>query len=245
MFAPDIVSLRQFYSNPFGEAVRALLAESIHRHWPGVAGDAMLAIGYATPYLAPYIDQAKPLLVCMPAGQGAEYWPAARANMVFLGSESELPLQDNSVNRVLLLHSVENTEQLSWMMQEIWRVLTPEGRVLAVVPNRLSLWSRLSRSPFGYGRPFSMAQMRDLMSDHRFALTRCCSALFVPPLHSRLLWKLAQRIEKVGQWLGLSIGGVLLVEAEKQVHAAIQQPAVLQKNYRVRLQPATPFIVHH
>lgn len=239
MFSPDIVSLRQFYASPFGQAVRALLSESLMRWWPQARGDAMLAVGYVTPYLNPYLDQAKPLAVCMPAGQGGEYWPGMRANVVFLGSEFDLPLADNSINRVLLMHSLENSEHLSWMMQEIWRVLTPEGRVLAVVPNRLSLWSRFSGSPFGYGRPFSAAQMRDLMSEHHFSITRCSSALFAPPLHSRLLWKLAGRIEKAGQWLGLHIGGVLLVEAQKQVYGAIQQPAQLAKKpYRVRLEPA-------
>lgn len=238
MLSPDIVSLRQFYASPFGEAVRGLIGGALLARWPGMQGDAILAMGYATPYLHPYLDQARPMMVCMPAAQGAEYWPPTRANLVFLAGEAELPLPDNSINRVLMVHALEHTEQLSWMMQEIWRVLTPEGRLLAVVPNRLSLWARLSRSPFGHGRPFSMAQLRDLLGEQHFSMTGEGSALFMPPVDSRLLWKMAARLEKIGTWLGLNIGGVLLVEAQKQVYGAIHQPAVVGKSYRVRLRPA-------
>jgi hypothetical protein len=243
MFAPDIISLRQFYATPFGEAVRTLLAQTIQKFWPQVSGDTVLCIGHATPYMQRYIDQAKPLMMCMPAAQGAAYWPPTRANLVFLADESELPLQENSVNRVLLIHSLENSERLSWMMEEIWRVLTPEGRVLAIVPNRLSLWSRSARSPFAYGRPFSMAQLRGLMGDHRFAPTRACSALFIPPTRNQLCWKIAGRLERICQWLGLHIGGVLIIEAEKQVYAAILQPALAHKKaYRANVAAPKPIM---
>lgn len=245
MFAPDIISLRQFYDRQFGEEVRALLQKTVLQLWPQASGEVMLCIGYGAPYIQPYLDQAKPLLLCMPGAQGAAYWPPSRANIVFLSNEYELPLPENSVNRVLLIHSVENSEHLPWMMQEIWRVLTPEGRVLAIVPNRLNLWSRSARSPFGYGRPFSMAQLRDLMSEHQFSCRRAQSALFIPPVYSRLLWKIAARLEKIGQWFGLHIGGLLLVEAEKQVYAAIQQPAASKKKIRAPLVAPKPVMGRH
>src|SRR6185312_14182787 len=107
MFAPDVVMLRQFYATSFGEAVRRLIAASLHEIWPDAKGDAVLGIGYSTPYLDRYIENASPVMACMPAQQGAAYWPPSQANTVFLAHEYALPLQDNSVNRVLLLHSVE------------------------------------------------------------------------------------------------------------------------------------------
>lgn len=238
MFLPDVVTLRQFYATPFGGGVRALIASALHELWPQANGDVVLGIGYCPPYFEPYLEGAAPVMVCMPAHQGAAYWPPTRADLVFLSHESELPLPDNSVNRVLLLHSVETSEQLSWMMEEVWRVLTPGGRVLAIVPNRLSFWSRSSRSPFGYGRPFSMAQLRDLMTSHHLTLTRSASALFIPPVRLRLLWRVAAKIEFVGKYLCPFFGGVLLVEAEKQIYAAIRQPVRARRAYGVPL-PAT------
>lgn len=229
MYSPDVLNLRQFYSTPFGEAVRQLIATSLNELWPQAKGDSILGIGYSTPYLEPYLDQASPMMICMPAHQGAAYWPPERNNMVFLAHESELPLQESSINRILLLHSVENTEALSWMIEEMWRVLTPGGRILAIVPNRMGMWSRSSRSPFGYGRPFSNAQLRDLLTNHQFTPTRSSSALFTPPIHLQFVWRFASRIEKIGKWLCPFIGGVLMIEAEKQVYASIRQPASVRK----------------
>ena len=231
MFAPDVVSLRQFYASPFGENARALIAASLHALWPSAKEDALLGIGFATPYLDDYLGRGMFVAACMPAKQGAAYWPPSKDNLVLLAHESELPFAENSMNRVLLVHSVENSEQLSWMMQEIWRVLTPGGRVLAIVPNRMGFWARSSRSPFGYGRPFSLAQMRDLMSEHQFTPTRSRPALFLPPTHSQLLWRIARKIEAVGHMFFPFIGGVWLVEAEKQVYASIRQPALSRRAY--------------
>jgi hypothetical protein len=233
MFAPDVVNLRQFYATPFGDMVRSLLASTLITVWPEAKGDTLLGIGYATPYLDPYLSQAAPVMVCMPAGQGAAYWPPSRPNLVFMANEAELPLQENSVNRILLAHSIENSAQMSWMMREVWRVLTPGGRMLAMVPNRLGAWSRSSRSPFGYGHPFSMAQLRDLISENQFTVTRSASALFVPPVRMNMVARMAPKIERVGKLICPFFGGVLFVEAEKQVYAGIRQPVQAKQGYRV------------
>ncbi len=242
MFAPDILSLRQFYATPFGEEVRSLIAASIQHLWPDIKGDALLGIGYATPYLENYRNGTEPVIVCMPARQGAACWPSSEANMTFLAHESEFPLRENSINRILLIHSFEHSEPLSAMVEEMWRVLTPGGRMIAVVPNRLGFWSRSSRSPFGYGRPFSILQLRDLLSEKQFTPTRSSSALFLPPTHWRLLWRLARKIERIGKFLCPFFGGVLLIEAEKQLYASIRQPVVVRKKYVVSIAANQPIL---
>ncbi|MFO0388494.1 MAG: class I SAM-dependent methyltransferase [Alphaproteobacteria bacterium] len=229
MLAPDIVSLKEFYATELGESARIYISSGIHAFWPEAKDELILGIGYATPFLSDYLNNQMIVAACMPANQGAAYWPANRANLTFLSHESELPLRENTVNRVLLVHSVETSEQLSWMLREVWRVLTPGGRVLAVVPNRMGLWARSSRSPFGYGLPFSMAQLKGLLSTHDFTLTRSRSALFMPPLRSNILWRLAAKVEILFRNLCPFFGGVLLVEAEKQVYAAIKQPVAARK----------------
>ncbi len=192
----------------------------------------MRGIGFPTPYLDVHLDSGSPVVVCMPAAQGAVYWPVGKYNLVFLGNEAQLPLKEASVNRILLVHCLEHTEQLSWLMQEIWRVLTPGGRVLAVTPNRLGFWARSSRSPLGYGRPFSMMQLRALFVDQEFTVLRARPALFTPPLYWQWLWRASDKIEMLGKYLFRPLGGVLVLEAEKQVYAAIRQPVAVRKAYR-------------
>ena len=242
MFTPDVITLRQFYATPFGEGTRELIAASLLNFWPQAKDESILGIGFTTPYLEPYIAQSASTIVCMPAQQGAAYWPPSSNNRVFLSHESELPLSESSINRILLLHSVENSEQLAGMIKNIYRVLTPGGRVLAIVPNRLGLWARSSRSPFGYGRPFSMAQLRELMGEHEFTVTRSSSALFIPPTHMRIVWRFAKNIEKIGKILCPFIGGVLLIEAEKQLYASIKQPVNVRKTYPVARPASKPVL---
>lgn len=237
MFSPDVVNLRQFYASPLGEHARGLIEDAIYHLWPPASNESILGIGFATPYLDGYREQGMSVHACMPARQGAAYWPPAKNNLVLLAHESELPFPENSMNRVLLVHSVENSEQLSGMMQEIWRVLTPGGRVLVVAPNRIGFWARSPRSPFGYGRPFSLAQMRDLMAEHQFTPTRSRPVLFTPPTHLETVWRAAKKIESLGRILFPFIGGVWLVEAEKQVYASIRQPIHSKRSYSTR--PAT------
>jgi hypothetical protein len=238
MFTPDVVNFRQFYATPLGEAVRAVIDKRLHALWPEAAGDAMLGIGFPTPYVETHLASGSPVIVCMPGAQGAVYWPAGKNNLVFLGNEAELPLQESSVNRIVLIHCIEHSEQLSWMMREVLRVLMPGGRVLAVVPSRMGFWSRSSRSPFGYGRPFSMAQLRALFSEQHFTVMRTTSALFTPPLYWQWLWHWADHIEMFGRVFCRPLGGVLILEAEKQVYAAIRQPAMVRQGYRPV--PVTP-----
>ncbi len=244
MYTPDIINLRNFYSTDFGESVRSLIAGTVNGLWPAGGNDVIVGIGYATPYLTNYLGDKATVIACMPAQQGAAYWPQGGDNLTVIAHDSELPFAESSVNRVLLVHSMENSEQLSWLIQEVWRVLTPNGRLLAVVPNRSGMWSRSSRSPFGYGRPFSIAQVCALFAEQQFTVTRTRSALYMPPSHIKFLWKCAPRLEKIGRficrYLGGFLGGVLLVEAEKKIYADIKQPVVEARKYRSHVLAGRP-----
>ena len=233
MFSPDVITLRHFYATPFGEAMRALIDASLRHFWPLASSEMILSVGFATPYLEPQTVNDVTSVICMPAEQGAAYWPPQGDNRVFLSYESELPIAENSVNRLLLIHTIEHSEHLGGLIKEAYRVLVPGGRLLAVVPNRLGLWARSPRSPFGYGRPFSHTQLRELLAEHELTVVRSGSALFIPPTYLRLAWRFARRIEKIGKLLCPFVGGVLLVEAEKQLYAGIKQPVVMRSPYAV------------
>ena len=233
MLHPDIVQLKQFYASRLGESVAGLIAPALLKLWPQTSGDAVLVIGFGAPYLAPYLVQATPLLVAMPAEQGAAAWPSGGENHVILTHDAELPLQNNSVGRVLLIHSIEYSEHLNAMMQEVWRVLVPGGRVLAVVPNRMSFWSNSEKTPLGFGRPFNALQLRRLLTHHHFTLVRSSSALFSPLFMVRLSQRFAQKVENFGRALWWFLGGVLIVEAEKQLYASIKEPVFVGNPYRL------------
>lgn len=224
MIAPDIVSLRHFYDTPFGADVCRFIGDRVRELWPSAREDVILGVGYCMPYLEHLRAPGTVLSVCMPASQGAAYWPIEGENLVCLSHEAELPFRESSINRILLVHSMENTEYLSGLLDELRRLLVPGGRLLLVVPNRIGFWCHAAHTPFGYGRPFSVTQLRELLEAEQFALTYSSSCLFMPPVRIRPLWRMARHVESMLRVLCPVVGGVLIVEAQKQIYASIRQP---------------------
>src|SRR3954452_24073014 len=115
----DAIDLREFYQSSLGQVARRMIRRRIREIWPDVRGQVLLGIGYPTPYLRPFRGEAERVIAIMPASQGVVSWPPEGPCQVALGDEAELPLPDMSVDRVLLIHGLECTEQLRPMMREI------------------------------------------------------------------------------------------------------------------------------
>lgn len=215
----DVVDLRDFYRTSLGQMTRRVLRRQIRALWPDVAGQSVLGIGYATPFLFPFLDEARRVLAVMPAPQGVLRWPPDGAALATLADEAELPLPDVSIDRVLVVHALECSEQTRPMLREIWRILADGGRLLVVVPNRRGVWARRDRTPFGLGEPFTQTQLARVLRDNLFTPTATATALFVPPSGSRMLIASAPAFERIGARWFPTFAGVHLVEATKQIYA--------------------------
>lgn len=216
----DVIDLNEFYRSRLGMVARRLIARRVRALWPNVHGLSVLGLGYATPYLRVFREEAERVVAVMPAQQGVMHWPENDPGLVCLAEESELPLPDLCIDRLLMVHAVENTEQLRSMMREAWRVLSDSGRMIVVVPNRRGIWARFEhRSPFGHGHPYSQGQIKRLLRDSLFAPTAQAHALYVPPSQKRVLLQSANAIERAGDRWFQAISGVLLIEASKQLYA--------------------------
>jgi len=216
----DAVDLRDFYRTTLGQMASRTIRQRIRTIWPDVTGQAVLGFGYATPYLRPFREEAQRVIAAMPAQQGVLHWPSDGKGLATLCDETEIPLPDVSMDRVLLVHGLESSEQLRPMLREIWRVLADGGRLLAVVPNRRGIWARLDRTPFGHGHPYTPGQLSHLLRDTLFTPIRMERALFVPPSRSRMMLAAAPAWETVGLKLFQTFAGVLIIEAGKQIYTA-------------------------
>ncbi len=136
----DVIDLRDFYASRLGQATRRIIGRRIQEFWPEAEGLSVLGLGFATPYLRNYRDDTGRTIALMPAAQGVMRWPPDGPNRVALADEDDLPLPDESVDRVLLVHALERTEQLRPMLREIWRVMSgsDRARLWRVGVNRLS-----------------------------------------------------------------------------------------------------------
>ena len=221
----DVLDLEEFYGSTLGQMTARLLRARLRDVWPNVRGEAVLGLGYAAPLLRPFVEEAARTLAFMPAQQGVTRWPREGRNHTALVDELDLPLPDRSVDRVLLVHAVECTEQLRPMLREIWRVMADGGRMIVVAPSRAGLWSQIDRSPFYQGHPYSAGQLAALLRANMFAPLRQTRALYMPPTNSRLAMRMAPTVERFGQrWLG-RFAGVSVIESGKQLYAGIAERA--------------------
>src|ERR1700704_2322832 len=100
----DVVDLRNFYGQGLGGVARPPIGRGIRNQWRDTRGHCVVGIGYATPYLGLFREEAERCLAFMPATQGVMKWPSAHPALTALVEETELPLSDAAVDRVLLVH---------------------------------------------------------------------------------------------------------------------------------------------
>ena len=218
----DVEDLRDFYSTPLGQVVRRVIAQRARACWPGARGLTVLGLGFATPYLGIWRAEARRVGALMPAGQGALVWPGDGATQSVMVEETHLPLADNSVDRMMAIHCLEQAERPGPLLREIWRVLAPEGALLLVVPNRRGVWAQLDRTPFGHGRPYSRSQLERLLTDALFTPVTWANALHIPPIDRRfMLHPWASSWERLAGRLAPRLGGVIIVEAKKELMAPV------------------------
>ena len=217
----DVLDLRTFYyRTPLGRAAQKAVRGQMVHLWPPVAGQTVVGFGFAVPLLRPYLGPTARVIGLMPGPQGVMPWPAGMANVSVLCEETLWPLEPASVDRLVVMHGLETSENPGSVLDEAWRVLRPSGRALFIVPNRAGLWARRDRTPFGFGRPYSLSQLEAQLRLAGLSPERHVAALFQPPSERRFWLKVGSFIESVGQNVsGQYAGGVLMVEASKQLAA--------------------------
>lgn len=237
----DVLELRDFYDTRLGYVARRMIRRKIREFWPDVRGCNMMALGYPTPFLRYYREEAQRLVALMPAEQGALSWSRETPNIVVLTEETQLPLANKSVDVALVVHALEFTSHPREMIQEVWRVLADGGKLILIVPNRTSAWARVEKTPFGQGHPYSLSQLNQFLKENLFTPIRAEHALYVPPTQSRFFLSMANAWEKLGHKWFRNLSGVLIVEASKQVYAGIKtEEATWQEKFQFSKKLAMP-----
>jgi SAM-dependent methyltransferase len=143
-----------------------------------------------------------------------------------------LPFTANTLDLVVLPHTLELSSDPHLTLREVERVLLPEGRVVIVGFNPVSLWG-LRQSLSGSRQRFSRSAQRFLPSDiqeligHRrlrdwlkllgFEVESSQFACYRSPARSQTWLQRAQWMEKVGRRWWPVFGAVYMITAVKRV----------------------------
>ncbi|MEO1017836.1 MAG: class I SAM-dependent methyltransferase [Pseudomonadota bacterium] len=176
----------------------------------------MLGIGFPGPALS-ICEEAALSVAAMPTTQGGQRWPERQPSRAAVVREDELPFDDNSFDRVVLMHALESSPHAHRLLREVWRVLADGGKLIVIVPNRRGLWCWSDRTPFGYGQPFTERQLQSMLISWLFDPHQTAHALFFPPVLASFWERLAVPTERIGIRYLRHLSGVLITEAEKSV----------------------------
>ncbi|MDD9911849.1 MAG: methyltransferase domain-containing protein [Alphaproteobacteria bacterium] len=212
---PDITTLHQWYQEPLGQTCAEIIRQRLLEIAPNFTGERLLILGYAEPYLNLWPQEQ--VVWGMPAAMGGYAWPDEKNCRSALVDTEALPFADQTFDGILLLHALEYNTCDETLLNECYRVLYPAGRLLVVTPNRLGVWARREKTPWASGTPYSSGQLRKLVSNKGFRTVSIQHGLFVPPMESAFIQKRAQLWEKVGRKCASAMGGVVLLEASKDV----------------------------
>ena len=215
----DVVELREFYAKPLGQMAAKSLSMELARLTQAKAGQVVMGLGFALPYLPPLQNEDVTRFAFMLARQGVIHWPGQDGSSTALVDEDQLPLLESTVDVALVVHGLEFADAPQDMLNEVWRVLAPQGRLILVVPNRRGLWAASESTPFGHGQPFSRGQIMALLKEAKFSALNWQGALYAPPFAGKALIAGAAALDAVGRRAIPRFSGVTIIEAQKQVYA--------------------------
>jgi hypothetical protein len=208
----NIVEIAEFYDKPMGRMAQGLVSAKLRLAKNAPADQLTMGLGYALPFIRPESRN----ISFMMARSGVIHWPKQGPVRSALVDELDLPLTESCVDVALLVHALEFSESAEDMLAEVWRVLSPQGKLLLVVSNRRGLWSSTDITPFGHGQPFSRSQLTALLKAAQFSIARIEHSLMSPP------WLgpgMARALEPTSLLGMRRFSGAIIIEAQKQVYA--------------------------
>jgi SAM-dependent methyltransferase len=134
-----------------------------------------------------------------------------------------MPFESESIDLVVMPHSLEVSEDPHALLREIYRILIPGGRIILTGFNLMSLWGlrfkmqRFGAKTFLPGRQFmSVFQIRDWLHLLSFHVDRgafgCYGLTFSSPQSREDSW-----IEKAGDRWWPQCGAIFAISATKEV----------------------------
>lgn len=168
-----------------------------------------------------------PLPVHVPHADGITTQPP-EVPVALAAEFGALPFPADSIDLVVLPHSLEFAHDPHQMLREVERVLRPEGRVVVTGFNPASLWGlrqRMARLPLGRGRAYLPRQgdfigywrLRDWLRLLGFTIESGQFGCWRPPMHTARWLQRCQWMDPIGERWWPVLGAAYLVVAVKRV----------------------------
>lgn len=138
---------------------------------------------------------------------------------------TKLPIETDSIDTVILVHTLEFTQTPQTVLEEVYRILKPGGKMIVYCFNRWSLWNVMHL--FGRkkvfpkaGRCYSLHFLKKYLYAMDAEIIVSQTLCFRPPFLSHDSAKKWLFLETLGQMIVPYLGAIALVVATKKVSEA-------------------------
>lgn len=213
----DVVDLKEFYRSVLAEKVKDIIKKMLTCLRKNDLGKRTLFVGFG----APYSDISKNEFLLMHAHFGALAWPDSNKGRVALSYENEWAFSDHLFDEIIIIHGLEYAQNANDLLQECYRCLCPEGRLVVITPNRRGIWIHSGKTPFSFGHPYTLSQLSSLLKKNDFIPLDATRGLYSFPTTTWLMNLASWVFERIASSTLQKFSGLVGVTAVKRVYAGI------------------------
>ena len=207
--------LRHWFDSPLGQSLQALEAHSLRGVLPNLYGTVAAQLGC--------IGALDLMDACIAPTRILLDGPAEHGGCVVHGQPEALPFDAKSVDVLLLPHTLDFCVDPHQVLREANRVLRPEGHVVILGFNPVSLWgfrrlfARRPRIAPWSGKFFRLARVKDWLDLLEFETTHGMMLYYRPPLRNEGVMHRLHFLDKMGDRWWPMMAAVYLIVAKKRV----------------------------
>ena len=217
----NIENFKIFYSSLLGKSVVQIISKKIFLLRPDFNNSRNAVIGYGFPFLEIFKSNFQRLFFLVPRKFGLINFPLDKKNLTVSVNEYSLPLDDLSVDRLLVINCFEYLYDQKKFLRESWRILEKDGEIIIIVPNMFGFWRFFYKKNLNSLKTFSSHELNLLLLNNFFTIVDIEYSLFLPPPKSKFLIDKLKFFEFLNNALTKYFSGVIIIKGKKNYLAPV------------------------
>ena len=223
----DILNYQKFYLSAIGKFLAKRIENKLKKYCYLYDNQNIGCFGYANPYLSFLKEYNLSISYCYSKRMGISDEAVLKGKKILI-DEERIPFQDSFFDHAFLIHYLENNHNTKLSLREIWRSLSPEGKLYIIIPNKKSSWYLSDKSPFSSGNGFSKKQISQLLEESFFDIQSIERLIYFPNLNTKFINH--DLIEKFGSILFKYFNGVYFCVVKKRIYANIKKQDLIKSS---------------
>ena len=214
---PEAKVFDKFYKTKRGEFLNQEISRSMAVNWDKKNTETchILMVGYPVSGILKRLKKAKSFSAFLPVFMGEKEVKWNKRNVSVVGDEARLSFLPGSYNAAFVFHGLEYMDDPQTFLEDLWKTLTPDGRLMIMVPNRMAGWKRSGVPGQEQIKAFAYRDIRNLLEICGFSLIDSYGIFYGLPVGFFRKMLFSELLKTLS---GGSIGGFpgfLIFEAEK------------------------------